>query len=101
MSSRCHGTRVVCSREVHKPLESCLESEGSKKGQLMKCKDCIHFDPWTTDYVGKDKKPFRHMLGNFGERGDKGMCREYGYHVFGEDATRFCDGYKPKAGELF
>jgi len=49
----------------------------------MKCSDCLHFDPWVTDYVGKDKKPFRHMLGNFGERGDKGKCDPgYGKSIF-------------------
>ena len=66
----------------------------------MKCKDCLHFGPWVTDYVGKDKKPFRHMLGNFGERGDKGKC-DPGYgksiFIFGEDSA--CENYEPKEGD--
>jgi len=77
----------------------------------MKCKDCLHFDPWTVDYVGKDKKPFRHMLGNFGERGDKGRCKTLYKNIKGNPSKKFpvykfaedeaCELYEPRKGEMF
>lgn len=66
--------------------------------KLLTCATCLHFDPWTTDEKGR-----RHQYGRFGDRGDKGKCKEpwsaysgSGF-VFSEDEA--CDKYKPKEGE--